>query len=443
MNRILLIIQREYLSRVKKRSFLIMTIVGPILLSAIGILPAYFASMPEPDRTVMVLDKADILDRDKGSDRISLKYIGPPAEYTIEEAKEQFMLTEDYALVYIPTGSGWDPDFISQNIVIYGKEEVSLGIKSFIEDLIRSKIEDLKLRNQGVDPEVIAQVRTRVKAKSINIEESGIEEESVVEGKMVIGFVFAFFMYFFIFIFGSQVMNGVMEEKSNRVVEVIISSVRPFQLMMGKILGSGLVGLTQFLIWMALSFVLYSAFTGIFLADKMDAIQTMAEQSAGAENVDQLKTDGLNSVMTFLDTLNIPVLIGSFIFYFLGGFFLYAAMFAAIGSAVENQAEAQQFLFPVTIPIILSIVIAMKVAEDPNGQLGFWFSMIPFTSPIVMVTRIPFGVPYWQLALSMVLLIGGFIGTTWVASRIYRVGILMYGKKITWGELWKWMKYGG
>ncbi len=443
MNKILLIIQREYLSRVKKRSFLIMTIVGPILLSAIGILPAYFASMPEPDRTLMVLDQADILDMDRGTERITLKYLGPPANYTIDEAKEQFMLTEDYALVYIPTGSGWDPDFISKNIVIYGKEEVSLGIKSFVEDLIRSKIEDLKLRNQGVDPEVIAQVRTVVRVKSINIEESGAEEESIVEGKMVIGFIFAFFMYFFIFIFGSQVMNGVMEEKSNRVVEVIVSSVRPFQLMMGKILGSGLVGLTQFLIWIVLSFVIYTAFTGIFLADKMEAIQTIAEQSAGTENIEQLQNDGLSSALSFLDSLNVPLLIGSFIFYFLAGFFLYASMFAAIGSAVENQADAQQFLFPVTIPIILSIVIAMKVAEDPNGPLGFWFSMIPFTSPIVMVTRISFGVPYWQLGLSMALLILGFIGTTWVASRIYRVGILMYGKKITWGELWKWMKYGG
>jgi ABC-2 type transport system permease protein len=373
---------------------------------------------------------------------VQLKYLGPPDQYTLEEAKEQFLLTEDYALLYIPTGSGWDPDFISKNIAIYGKEEVTIGVKDYLRTLLRNKIEDQKLRLEGVDPEVIAQTRTDVSITAFNIEESGKEQASLVEGKMIIGLVFAFFMYFFIFLFGSQVMGSVMEEKSNRVVEVIISSVKPFQLMLGKIVGSGLVGLTQFLIWVVLSAVIYFAFTGVFLADKMEALQ-QASDAQTQEAIAAASSDGMDKVYAFLQSLDLPVLIISFLFYFLGGFFLYAALFAAVGSAVENQNEAQQFLFPITTPIILSIILALKVAEDPSGPLAFWASIIPFTSPIVMVTRIPYGVPYWELALSMSLLILGFMGTTWLAGRIYRVGILMYGKKVSWSELWKWLRYGG
>ncbi len=440
MNRTLLVIKREYLSRVKKKSFLIMTIVGPILIAAVGILPAYFASLPEPDRTIMVVDKAELLQQEKGSTQVQLKYLGPPDQYSLEEAKALFKETEDYALLYIPDGDETgDPDFIAQNIGIYGKEEVGIQVKNYLENLVESKIQDAKLRTEGVDPSIIAQTRTNVSFKSFVLDEAGKEEESLVEGKMLVGMVFSFFMYFFIFIFGSQVMMGVMEEKGNRVVEVLVSSVKPFQLMMGKIIGVSLVGFTQFMIWVLLSSIIYSVFTGVFLADKMEALQLAAQSNQDAAEITQ---GGFNNALTFINSLNIPVLVGGFIFYFLGGFFLYAALFAAVGSAVENQTEAQPFMFPITMPIILSIIVALRVAQDPSGPMGFWFSIIPFTSPIVMVTRIPFGVPYWQLALSAVMLILGFLGTTWVASRIYRVGILMYGKKVNWAELWKWMRYG-
>lgn len=417
-----------------------MTILGPILIAAIGILPAYFASMPEENRSVMILDKGNLLGGHEGNDKIQLKYLNNAEDYSIDEAKEQFLLTEDYALLYIPTGSGYDPDFMAQNSVVYGQGDVSLNVKGYLEDLIRSRIQNAKLRTEGVDPAIIAQTKTSVNLRSFNLEDGGDEKETVVELKMAVGMVFAFFMYFFMFIFGSQVMMGVLEEKGSRIIEVIVSSVKPFQLMMGKIIGVGLVGLTQFLIWVIFSGLIYTVFTSVFLADKMEAIEQMSQ--VDPEMVQQATNTGLEKVNAMLDSLNLPLLLGSFLFYFLGGYFLYSALFAAIGSAVESQQESQQLMFPVTIPIILSIIIAMQVAQNPDGPIAFWFSIIPFTSPIVMVARIPFGVAAWEIILSMVLLIAGFLGTTWVAGRIYRTGILMYGQKVSWGVLLKWLRNG-
>lgn len=440
MSKVGLIVKREYLSRVKKKSFIIMTILGPILIAAIGILPAYFASLPEEDRTVMVLDKPDLLRGDSGTERIQLKYLNNPQDYSLEEAKEHFLLSDDYAMLYIPESSHDDPDFIAQNVAVYAKGDVALNVKEFLKDKIRTTIQNDKLRFEGVDPAVIAQTRTSVNLRSFNLEDDGKEQETIVEGKMVIGLAFAFFMYFFIFIFGSQVMMGVLEEKGSRIVEVIVSSVKPFQLMMGKIIGVGLVGFTQFMIWVVFSSVIYSVFTGVFLADKMEALEQVSQ--VDPEAVEAATSDGFQKFNAFVNSLNLPLLIGSFLFYFLGGYLLYSALFAAIGSAVESQTESQQFMFPVTIPIILSIVVAMQVAENPDGPLAFWFSIIPFTSPIVMVARIPFGVPAWEFALSVSLLILGFLGTTWLAGRIYRTGILMYGQKVSWAVLWKWLRHG-
>lgn len=439
MSKIGLIIQREYLSRVKKRSFVLMTLLGPLLISALGILPAYFASLPAEERNVMVLDPANLLGGSKGTEQIQLKYLGPPEDYTIEEAKEMFLLTEDHALLYIPTGSGYDPDFMAQNCVVYGQGDVALSVQNYLKDQIRSRIQNAKLRSEGVDPEVIAQTKTQVNLRSFDLKEGGDIAESVVEVKMMIGLFFAFFMYMFMFLFGSQVMMGVLEEKGSRIVEVIVSSVRPFQLMMGKITGIGLVGLTQFLIWVVLSTVIYSVFANVYLADKMEALTAM--EQVDQEMIEQAAEGGFARIKGVVDGLNLPLLLGSFLFFFLGGYLFYAALFAAIGSAVESQSDAQQFMFPVTIPIILSIIVAAQVAENPDGPLAFWFSMVPFTSPIIMVARIPFGVEAWELILSVVLLIAGSLGTVWVAGRIYRTGILMYGQKVNWATLWKWLRH--
>jgi len=262
-------------------------------------------------------------------------------------------------------------------------------------------------------------------------------------------------IYMFIFMFGSQLMRGVIEEKTNRIVEVIVSSVKPFQLMLGKIIGVALVGLTQFLLWVVFTTILVGAFQQTF-PDKFKAPaaqqqfvtgQQMQPQAIADETTANLKVETgnetANQIFEAIASINFPVMIVSFIFFFIGGYLLYGALFAAIGSAVDNEADTQQFMLPVTVPLILAIVMMQYVINNPEGPLSWWLSMIPFTSPVIMMIRIPFGVPYWELALSAVLLIAGFLATTWLAAKIYRTGILMYGKKVNYAELWKWIRYKG
>jgi len=248
------------------------------------------------------------------------------------------------------------------------------------------------------------------------------------------------------------VMRGVIEEKTSRVVEVIISSVKPFQLMMGKIIGVGLVGLTQFLLWVVLTFGIVTVVTSTMTPKDVNksATQQMlmhkqamipAGSTALPGQQDSSSEEGMGGVMEAINSVNFPVMIGSFIFFFLVGYLMYAALFAAIGGAVDSEAETQQFMLPITIPLILSIIMAQYIIRDPDGPVSFWFSIFPLTSPVVMMIRIPFGVPYLQVILSMVLLLLGFLGATWLAGKIYRTGILMYGKKISYKELWKWIRY--
>jgi ABC-2 type transport system permease protein len=259
-------------------------------------------------------------------------------------------------------------------------------------------------------------------------------------------------IYFFIFLFGSQVMRGVIEEKTNRIVEVIISSVKPFQLMMGKITGIGLVGLTQFLLWVIL--------TGTIVTIGISSFSSKIKPGTASEQLMQSQTRGMaamqlpnaadsskvtggqsNEAIAAIESIDFPVMICMFLFFFLFGYLLYAALFAAVGSAVDSEADTQQFMLPLTVPLILSIIMAQYVIQEPQGPVAFWLSIIPLTSPVIMMIRIPFGVPYMQIVLSMALLVGGFLGATWLASKIYRTGILMYGKKVSYRELWKWLKY--
>jgi len=250
-------------------------------------------------------------------------------------------------------------------------------------------------------------------------------------------------IYMFIFIYGTMVMQGVMEEKQSRIVEVIISSVKPFQLMMGKIVGIAFVGLTQFAIWVFLGFAIISATRSFYPASThAQQIQDVMAQSQDAvQKAGASQADTMQEILSMIDTINFPLIIGCFIFFFIGGYLLYSSMFAAVGSAIDAQEDAQQFMLPITLPIILSILVLMSAIKSPEGPIAFWFSMIPFTSPVVMMARIPFGVPAWQLALSMFLLVATFIGMVWVAGRIYRTGILMYGKKPSWKEIGKWLTY--
>jgi len=288
-----------------------------------------------------------------------------------------------------------------------------------------------------VDPEVVAQSITQVNIKSYTLGDAKNEAvQSATPIKMALGYIAGMMIYFFIFFYAVQVMRGVIEEKTSRIVEVIISSVRPYQLMMGKILGIGSVGVVQFLIWVILSGGIYLIASAFFLPD---LLANQAELGAtGAANVQDV--EGL-AVFDMIRSINFPLILGGFLFYFFGGYFLFSAMFAALGSAIDQEADSQQFMLPVTLPMILALVTATNVIQEPNGPLAFWMSMIPFTSPITMMIRLPFGIPIWQVLLSGAILIGTFFAMVGLAGKIYRVGILMYGKKVTWKELIKWLRY--
>lgn len=443
MGKIGLIIRREYLTRVRKKSFIVMTILGPLLIAAIGIVPVWLAKSNETIRKIQVLDETGITEGQlQSNSNIIFTYINS----SLKEAKENLADSETYALVHIPSGKDDNLLVTQRNIKLYSREQVSLNVKVYIENQIEKQIERALLKSQGVDKELVASIEKSVdvKMKTIPIDESPAKDASYdVELSTAIAAFSGILIYFFIFLFGAQVMRGVIEEKTNRIVEVIISSVKPFQLMMGKILGIALVGLTQFLLWVILTASIYSVFMNTVVKEKYSAekIEMLMQQSPDgtAAEIDEM-IEG-QKLFERINSINWGLLIPAFIFYFLGGYLLYASLFAAIGSAVDNDADTQQFMLPITIPLIFSFVMAQTVLNDPTGTMAKWLSFIPFTSPIIMMVRLPFQVEIWELVLSMALLILGFIGTTWVASKIYRTGILMYGKKVNWKELGKWLRY--
>ena len=431
---ILLIIQREFITRVRKKTFLLMTLLAPLLLAAVMIVPGLLASMPEDDKSIIVLDEPTILVPEEGTSQFSLEYLNPN-EFDLETGKTFLRESDKDALLYIPSGNGWDPDFIKNNILLFGKEDIGIDLQRFVERQLEEKINQQKLIRQGVDPEVVAQTKTKVTIKSFTMGEEGNEETSATPLKMGLGYIAGILIYFFIFFYAVQVMRGVIEEKTSRIVEVIISSVRPRQLMMGKILGIGLVGVVQFLIWVILSGTIY-AVVSTFIYPEI-----FAQQVPAGPGSPDLSTVDQTNLFSMLNSINFPVVLSGFVFYFFGGHFLYSALFAALGSAIDQEADSQQFMLPVTAPMIIAITTAMNVIQDPNGPLAFWMSMIPLTSPISMMIRLPFGVPIWQIALSALILVSTFFGVVALAGKIYRVGILMYGKKVTWKELYKWLKY--
>lgn len=443
MHKILLILQREYLSRVKKKSFIIMTFLGPLLMVGIGF-ASFYVGMYGSDEVykIMVVDQhPDIfITQLPQTDQMLFEN----TSLTLDSAKRKFNPDEYYGILYIPADIVKNPGGIS----LFTEKQASLTVTSGIEELFEKRIEEDKLKAAGIDQELLASTNTRVDLKTLTLK----GEESSAELASVVGIISGILMYSFILLFGVQVMRGVIEEKTNRIVEVMISSVRPFQLMMGKILGIALVGLTQFLLWILLTVTLFSVGSTILIKDevltanrpvpvsdsKMDpeALRGLGSQTQVAENATA-------DILEKLNLINFPLIVGCFIFFFLGGYLLYSALYAAVGSAVDNETETQQFMIPLTLPLVLAFMVAQNVMKAPDSQLAFWFSIIPFTSPVVMMTRIAFGVPAWELALSIIMLLGGFVFTTWVASKIYRTGILMYGKKITYKELSRWLFYKG
>jgi len=443
MHKILLILQREYLSRVKKKSFIIMTFLGPLLMVGIGF-ASFYVGMYGSDAVykIMVVDQhPDIfITKLPRTEQLLFKN----THLTLDSAKKNFDPEEYYGILYIPADIVKNPGGIS----LFTEKQASLTVTAGIEDLFEKRIEEDKLKAAGIDQELLASTKTKVDLKTLTLK----GEESSAGLASAVGMISGFLMYFFIFLYGAQVMRGVIEEKANRIVEVMISSVRPFQLMMGKILGIALVGLTQFLLWIILTTTLFAAGSSVFIEDEV--LKTNRPVPVSEGRIDNEALQGLGSQPQFaenetadivekLDLINFPLIISCFIFFFLGGYLLYSALYAAVGSAVDNETETQQFMVPLTLPLVLAFIVAQNVMKAPDSQLAFWFSIIPFTSPVVMMARIAFGVPAWELALSMLLLLGGFVFTTWVAGKIYRTGILMYGKKITYKELSRWLFYKG
>lgn len=437
MNKILLIIQREFLSRVKKKSFLIATLLVPILLPTMIGGMFYFAIQQEKNveqRTIHILDESALFEFETNSRYNFIAVAGP-----IDQAKEVFDESDDFALIYIPEIDINNPE----NISFYTKSSPGVSLVREFENKMESQIRDIKLTNSGLSEEALAKLKTNISIQAYNLADG---EEKKSDSILIFGVAYAvgFMIYFFLFIYGTQVMNGVIEEKSSKIVEVIVSTVKPFHLMMGKVVGVASVGLVQFLIWMVLMGALSSIAVGYFGLDMPQ--QQVMEQVVQNEPALEAATANPKMLEIYDNIKEIPVLKISllFIFYFIGGYFLYGALFAAVGSAVDTPADAQQFMLPITLPIIIGLMgMIIFVSEDPNSSISFWLSIIPFTSPIVMMGRVAFGVPTWEIVLSMVLLIAGFMFTIWLAGRIYRIGILMHGSKVNYKVLAKWVMQKG
>jgi len=428
MDKIWLILSREYISRVKKKSFLLATFLTPLFIGGLYAMAIYFAVSDTDEKVVKVIDESGLF-ADKLEDRNSVVYefVSEP----IDSARKKVERGDFTGLLYIKDFDINNP----QGINFYSMSTPGIDLIRGVNRSLEAVVRDIKIEKMGISKSALDSLKTDVNITSINL--SGEDEKEANAGiAMAVGTFSGMLIYFFMLIYGSQVMRGVMQEKSSKIVEILVSSVRPFHLMMGKILGIAAVGLTQFLLWLVLtvsiiSFVAPSVTVGIL--EGMAATQTELAQTAEAQN------ELLAAIDEVIDNINLPILIGSFFFYFLSGYLFYAALFAMIGAVVDSEADTQQFMLPIMLPLIASMMFLGVIIKDPSGPIAFWMSITPFFSPIIMMIRIPFDVPLWELALSMALMVGGFIATTWMAGRVYRIGILMHGAKVNYKVIFKWL----
>ncbi len=410
-----------------------MTIVGPLLMALLFLVPILIATLQDDSlKKLLINDKSgNYKDELNALTNFKISYV---FETNLDTLKSLVKKEEFDAFVSI--GDSAD-NFAVQ---MYAFEPVGLNLKQEISNLVEKKVEYKNYERLGVDKAQIEAAKPNIPVKTVVWTEDG-EKTSSSELNLIIGYIAAIAIYMFVFMYGVQVMRGVIEEKTNRIIEVIISSVKPFQLMAGKIIGIALVALTQFLLWVVLTFAIISIIQ-VFLPADMLTAQTAGNLPAGANVGNTPMSGDLGEILAAVNGFNWARLGVSFLFYFLGGYLLYAAMFAAIGAAVDNETDTQQFMLPVTIPLVVAIVAAQAVVQFPEGALAQWLSIIPFTSPVIMPIRMSLtSVPFWQLGLSIGLLAATFVGMTWLAGKIYRTGILMYGKKTSYKELWKWLKY--
>lgn len=457
-SKFLLVAKREYLTRVRKRAFVVLTLLVPFIIAGFGVLVGKLALSDESTEIVDVRDDSGLNLAAKLVPLSTPQLQFVPVAGSLPDAKQGFQKQKHAGLLYLP--AGLDVQY-PQGVQFFGKGNISLNKESRVQKALNEAFAELKMQRSGLNQTQLDQLRAKVPLSSVSLDETGKEKGSNSGVTTGIASALAILIYFFIFLYGVQIMRGVGEEKSSRVMEVMLSAVKPFDLMMGKIVGIAAVGLTQFLLWGLLSWGASTVLVPLLMRDELGkaktevaaatpkaAPTTVADQAAAsAEQMNPAKrANVIGSAFEQASKLNIPIwtIVFGFVAYFLGGYLLYGALFGAVGAAVDDQTDTQQFMFPITMPLILSYILGFSVIlRNPDGPVAFWMSMIPFTSPVAMVIRLPFGVPAWQLALSIGLLVVGFVGTVWVASRIYRVGILMYGKKVTYKELSKWMFYKG
>ena len=442
MNKIFIVARREFLTRVQKKTFLLTTIGVPILIFAFYALIIFFSVKSTSDFKVAIVDQANIFDGkidEKKSSEVIFSFVKEDTASLNKKLEQK----EYDAYLYVPVGfsiSGQSKD----SLQFRSAKTVGLMTREKIENRISKALEEKRLLSMNISKAQLDSIQSQKEVITFANTSGKKENQSKVGVSYAVGFISGFMIYIILFIYGTMVMRGVVEEKVSRIAEVIISSVKPFQLMMGKIIGIGAVGLVQFLIWGALVIILQLAVPVLF-PQLFEGMQAQPVQPGMMAAVDATKQqpDMIRGLMEGLNQINFPLIVGCFVFYFLGGYFMYASLFAAVGSAAnEDMQDAQSLLLPIMMPIIFAIVIMMQAVNNPNGSLAVFGSLFPLTSPIVMMARVAHGVPEGvsalQLILSMVFLVLGFFGTTWLAGKIYRTGILMYGKKVTWKELWKW-----
>ncbi|MEP1487311.1 MAG: ABC transporter permease [Algibacter sp.] len=437
MNHLSLIIKREYLTKVRNKSFIIMTFLSPIIMIALMCVVAYLSQMNNDEvRTISVLDDSGmLLDVFENTDNITYHKL---QNMTLEEAQVLVVEAESYGLLHIEKAI--DIHAVSKHIRFYSESSPSVNVISDLKNKIQAELTNRNRINSGIDIEKLKGSEIEVTILQENFEG---EKTSEMEGyvNLAFGVLMGYLLLMFIVIYGNMIMRSVIEEKTSRIIEVIISSVKPIQLMLGKIIGTSLAGVTQFTIWSILLSVLLFIVPFIFGLD-MSQMETPQQQLLEQSMTDSSGDFEIQNIIWAVKSLPLINLIFAFLLFFIAGYLLYSSVYAAIGAAVDNETDTQQFMPVVILPLMLAFYVGVfTVIKDPHGTVSTVFSFIPFTSPIVMLMRIPFGVPLWQQLVSFLILIGTFIGTVWFAAKIYRVGILMYGKKASFKEIIKWIKY--
>ncbi|MBR5470365.1 MAG: ABC transporter permease [Paludibacteraceae bacterium] len=424
MSKIGLIIKSEYLRRVAKKSFILLTFLVPFLFAATLFIPLWLSDIENGEvENVAVVDQ-----------------VGKYKDALIDTSDFRFTFVEvqDVSVENMSSFVAYDIVVLIENdllnvpaITMLSEKQVPIDLKRYVENSLEKYVEEEKIASYNIPnlKTIIKESQTKIAITTIKLNEDGSPNVSSTEVASGVGMLFMFLIYFFVFVYGTMVMNSVVQEKTNRIVEVIICSVKPFELMLGKIISIALVGLTQFLLWV------------FFIAVLIFAGSNFIEVSAIQPTLSSVDENAMTQVLQGLMSVNFVEIISFFVLYFIGGYLLYASLFASIGAAVDNETDTQQFVLPITIPILFAMYAGIYSIENPDGPLAFWCSLVPFTSPIVMMVRLPFGVALWEKLLSLAILVATFLLTTWMAAKIYRTGILMYGKKITWRELLKWIKY--